>query len=66
LLTPLREHQEGVFNYYAYQISTGHWKAPRPRIQLLKRQADGFRDNQNENLGPARNIARISPDYSSA
>jgi transposase len=40
----LEEHQEGVLNYYDYPISTGPLEGTNTKIQLLKRQAYGFRD----------------------
>ena len=40
----LEEHQEGVLNYYHYQISTGPLEGTNNKIQLMKRQAYGFRD----------------------
>jgi len=40
----LEEHQEGVLNYYDYRISTGPLEGTNNKIQLMKRQAYGFRD----------------------
>jgi transposase len=40
----LEEHQEGVLNYYEFPISTGPLEGTNTKIQLLKRQAYGFRD----------------------
>lgn len=40
----LEEHQEGVLNYYEYRISTGPLEGTNNKIQLMKRQAYGFRD----------------------
>jgi transposase len=40
----LEEHQEGVLNYYHYPISTGPLEGTNNKIQLMKRQAYGFRD----------------------
>jgi transposase len=40
----LEEHQEGVLNYYTYPISTGPLEGTNTKIQLMKRQAYGFRD----------------------
>ena len=40
----LEEHQEGVLNYYDYPISTGPLEGTNTKIQLMKRQAYGFRD----------------------
>jgi transposase len=42
----LEEHQEGVLNYYAYKISTGPLEGTNTKIQLMKRQAYGFRDHE--------------------
>ena len=40
----LEEHQEGILNYYDYRISTGPLEGTNNKIQLMKRQAYGFRD----------------------
>jgi transposase len=40
----LEEHQEGILNYYDYRISTGPLEGTNTKIQLMKRQAYGFRD----------------------
>lgn len=40
----LEQHQEGILNYYDYPISTGPLEGTNTKIQLLKRQAYGFRD----------------------
>ncbi len=40
----LEKHQEGVLNYYDYPISTGLLEGTNNKIQLMKRQAYGFRD----------------------
>jgi len=40
----LEDHQEGVLNYYHYPISTGPLEGTNNKIQLMKRQAYGFRD----------------------
>jgi transposase len=40
----LEEHQEGVLNYYHYPISTGPLEGTNNKIQLMKRQAYGYRD----------------------
>jgi transposase len=40
----LEQHQEGVLNYYHYPISTGPLEGTNTKIQLMKRQAYGFRD----------------------
>jgi transposase len=42
----LQEHQEGILNYYDYRISTGPLEGTNTKIQLLKRQAYGFRDHE--------------------
>jgi transposase len=41
----LEEHQEGILNYYDYQISTGPLEATNNKIQLMKRKAYGYRDH---------------------
>ena len=40
----LEEHQEGILAYYDYPISTGPLEGTNTKIQLLKRQAYGYRD----------------------
>ena len=40
----LEEHQEGVLAYYDYPISTGPLEGTNTKIQVMKRQAYGFRD----------------------
>jgi transposase len=42
----LEEHQEGILNYYTYPISTGPLEGTNTKIQLIKRQAYGFRDHE--------------------
>jgi transposase len=42
----LREHQRGVLAYYDYRISTGPLEGTNTKIQLMKRQAYGFRDKE--------------------
>jgi transposase len=42
----LQEHQEGVLNYYDFKISTGPLEGTNTKIQLMKRQAYGFRDHE--------------------
>jgi transposase len=42
----LEQHQEGIFNYYDYPISTGPLEGTNTKIQLMKRQAYGYRDHQ--------------------
>jgi transposase len=41
----LEQHHEGILNYYRYPISTGPLEATNTKIQLLKRQAYGYRDS---------------------
>lgn len=42
----LEEHQEGILNFYDYRISTGPLEGTNNKIQLLKRQAYGYRDHE--------------------
>jgi transposase len=42
----LEEHQEGILNYYDYRISTGPLEGTNTKIQLMKRQAYGYRDHE--------------------
>jgi transposase len=42
----LEQHEEGVLNYYDYKISTGPLEGTNTKIQLMKRQAYGFRDHE--------------------
>jgi transposase len=42
----LEEYQEGILNYYHYRISTGPLEGTNNKIQLMKRQAYGFRDQE--------------------
>ncbi len=42
----LAEHQEGILNYYDYPISTGPLEGTNNKIQLMKRQAYGYRDHE--------------------
>jgi transposase len=42
----LEEHQEGILAYYDYPISTGPLEGTNTKIQLMKRQAYGFRDQE--------------------
>jgi transposase len=44
--TTLSEHQRGVLAYYDYRISTGPLEGTNTKIQLMKRQAYGFRDQE--------------------
>jgi transposase len=41
----LEQHQEGVLNYYNYRISTGPLEGTNTKIQVMKRQAYGYRDH---------------------
>jgi transposase len=42
----LEEHQEGVLAYYDFRISTGPLEGTNTKIQVMKRQAYGFRDHE--------------------
>jgi transposase len=42
----LEEHQKGILNYYDYRISTGPLEGTNNKIQLMKRQAYGYRDHE--------------------
>jgi transposase len=42
----LEEHREGILNYYDYRISTGPLEGTNTKIQLMKRQAYGYRDHE--------------------
>jgi transposase len=42
----LEEHQQGILNYYDYPISTGPLEGTNTKIQLMKRQAYGYRDHE--------------------
>jgi transposase len=42
----LAEHQTGVLAYYDYPISTGPLEGTNNKIQTMKRQAYGFRDQE--------------------
>lgn len=44
LADTLEEYQEGILAYYDYPISTGPLEGTNNKIQLMKRQAYGFRD----------------------
>jgi transposase len=41
----LEEHQNGILNYYDFPISTGPLEGTNTKIQLMKRQAYGYRDH---------------------
>jgi len=42
----LEQHQQGILNYYEYPISTGPLEGTNTKIQLMKRQAYGYRDHE--------------------
>ena len=42
----LDDHQRGILAYYDYPISTGPLEGANTKIQLMKRQAYGFRDSE--------------------
>jgi transposase len=42
----LSEHRRGILAYYDYPISTGPLEGTNTKIQLMKRQAYGFRDHE--------------------
>jgi transposase len=42
----LEEHAKGILAYYDYPISTGPLEGTNTKIQLMKRQAYGFRDRE--------------------
>jgi transposase len=42
----LAAHRTGLLSWYSYPISTGPLEAPNTKIQLLKRQAYGYRDQE--------------------
>ena len=42
----LEEHQDGVLAFYDYPISTGPLEGTNTKIQVMKRQAYGFRDRE--------------------
>ncbi|SRR6266571_3275154 len=42
----LEQHAAGILNYYAYPISTGPLEGTNTKIQLMKRQAYGYRDHE--------------------
>jgi len=46
LADTLEQHQEGILNYYQYPISTGPLEGTNTKIQLMKRQAYGYRDHE--------------------
>jgi transposase len=42
----LEEHREEILNYYDYRISTGPLEGTNTKIQVMKRQAYGYRDHE--------------------
>jgi transposase len=40
------QHRQAILNYYRYRISTAKLEAINGKIQMLKRQARGFRDQE--------------------
>jgi transposase len=42
----LESYQEGILNFYTYRISTGPLEGTNNKIQLMKRQAYGFRNQE--------------------
>ena len=42
----MEQHRDGILNYYDYPISTGPLEGTNTKIQLLKRQAYGFRNRE--------------------
>ncbi len=42
----LEEHEAGILAYYDYRISTGPLEGTNTKIQAMKRQAYGFRDQE--------------------
>jgi transposase len=42
----LHKHQEEILNYYDYRISTGPLEGTNTKIQVMKRQAYGYRDHE--------------------
>jgi transposase len=42
----LQKHQEEILNYYDYRISTGPLEGTNTKIQVMKRQAYGYRDHE--------------------
>lgn len=42
----LEEHKEGILAYYDFRISTGPLEGTNTKIQAMKRQAYGFRDQE--------------------
>jgi transposase len=46
LADTIEQFQEGILNYYDFPISTGPLEGTNTKIQLMKRQAYGFRDHE--------------------
>jgi transposase len=46
LADTLASYQEGILAYYDYPISTGPLEGTNTKIQVMKRQAYGFRDRE--------------------
>jgi transposase len=42
----MHEHRKGILAYYDYRISTGPLEGTNTKIQAMKRQAYGFRDDE--------------------
>lgn len=42
----IEEHEKGILAYYDYRISTGPLEGTNTKIQTMKRQAYGFRDQE--------------------
>jgi transposase len=42
----LQKHQEEILNYYDHRISTGPLEGTNTKIQVMKRQAYGYRDHE--------------------
>jgi transposase len=42
----LEEHRQGILNCYDYRISTGPLEGTNTKIQLMNRQAYGYRDHE--------------------
>jgi transposase len=42
----LRDHREGILNYYESQITTGPLEGTNTKIRVLQRRAYGFRDQE--------------------
>jgi transposase len=42
----LEKHREEILNYYDYRITTGRLEGTNTKIQVMKRQAYGYRDHE--------------------